>query len=303
MANESKISKLILAAKFLSSREAGFVFACTGVIVQSWHSFYISFMLSSLDGWQRYVQSITMALFMSGPLLYFTLKASNSDDAKAKKYKRIVNIFATVDACINMWYYVGKLVIVPWPEAKWFEMIIALPIAWLLPLILKAFGGEVNPYLETEHIDKDVLSEMKKKMNLDAAEIVNAEIKKALKDDLLQNQIEGNFDMMFNDKGGVTKRLSIKLTKQQPGLHDAVSVEELAQSTVGEPAKQISPVFESTKPIDEPALDNDGEHIAIDAIDNGYDFVGDPSDTIGSEVKLEEINYETVSARNSENIF
>jgi len=164
MIQKKDTTTLIKAAKFLSSREAGFIFACLGVIVQSWHSYFIAYKLSSLEGWQQHVQALTMALFMSGPLLYFTLKASNNSTDSAKKYRRIVNVFATIDSFINMWYYINKLVIAKWPEADWFELVIAMPISWLLPLILKAYGGEVNPHQDDEQIDDSMYESLQKEI-------------------------------------------------------------------------------------------------------------------------------------------
>ena len=141
---------LMRCARWLSSKEAGFVFACIGVITQAFHTYYICILLTSLEGWQKEVQAIFMALFMTGALLYFTLKSSDANTATAKKYRRMVTTFASIDAFINMAYYTNHLLIVTWPNAMWFEFAISMPISWLLPIILKTYGGEVNPN-EIEH--------------------------------------------------------------------------------------------------------------------------------------------------------
>jgi len=153
-----KRSFILRCAKFLASRDAGFLFACVGVLVQAWHSYLTVLSISALEGWQKQVQAMLMALFLSGPLLYFTLKAGDRDEKKAKKYWRLVNTFAIVDAFINTWYYVNKIIIQPWPEAQWINLVIAIPIAWVLPLILQAYGGEVNLF-EDENGMKDKKTE------------------------------------------------------------------------------------------------------------------------------------------------
>lgn len=162
-----KDSFLISMAKKLAGKEAGLVFAISGVIVQSWHTFFITYELSSLQSWQRVVQAIIMAFFISSGLLYFTLKTSDHDSAKARRGRRMVLTFAIIESIINLWYWSAKLVIKVWPNPDWFAYVIALPLSIMLPIILKAYGGEVNVFEDveekvTESYKQQILDELEK---------------------------------------------------------------------------------------------------------------------------------------------
>ena len=144
--------KLLDYARFFASREAGFLLATLGVISQAWHTFYIAVSLSSLEGWQKYLQGGIMALFFSCALLFFIVKSSDSFEEndnsikakRSKKYKNMVIQFTVVESCINIYYWLNHLVLSRLSNPDWASMVIALPFAILLPLILKAYGGEIR---------------------------------------------------------------------------------------------------------------------------------------------------------------
>lgn len=135
---------LLRFATNLSSREAGFVFALLGVIVQACHTWFLAYDLSSLPGIWRTIQAGLMAIFISAALLYFTLKSSDEDSQTARKYRRIVWWFACVETFINLYYWGDHLLIQPWPNPDYGSFIIAIPFSFLLPFVLKSYGSEVR---------------------------------------------------------------------------------------------------------------------------------------------------------------
>ena len=153
--------KLLDYARFFASREAGFLLATLGVISQAWHTFFIAVSLSSLEGWQKYLQGGIMALFLSCALLFFIVKSSDSFEEndnsikakRSKKYKNMVIQFTLVESCINIYYWLNHLVLSRLDNPDWYSMVIALPFAILLPLILKAYGGEIRVDEKYEEIE------------------------------------------------------------------------------------------------------------------------------------------------------
>lgn len=154
---------LLRLATNLASREAGFVFALLGVIVQACHTWFLAYDLSSLPGIWRLLQAGLMAIFISAALLYFTLKSSDDDSPQARKYRRIVWWFACVETFINLYYWGDHLLIKPWPNPDYGSFIIAVPFSILLPFVLKSYGSEVRTEdyseLDDEPVDVDKLIE------------------------------------------------------------------------------------------------------------------------------------------------
>ena len=155
---------LLRLATNLASREAGFVFALLGVIVQACHTWFLAYDLSSLPGIWRLLQAGMMAIFISAALLYFTLKSSDDDSPQARKYRRIVWWFACVETFINLYYWGDHLLIKPWPNPDYGSFIIAVPFSILLPFVLKSYGSEVRTedYSELdveEHVNIEKLNE------------------------------------------------------------------------------------------------------------------------------------------------
>lgn len=155
---------LLRLATNLASREAGFVFALLGVIVQACHTWFLAYDLSSLSGIWRLLQAGMMAIFISAALLYFTLKSSDDDSPQARKYRRIVWWFACVETFINLYYWGDHLLIKPWPNPDYGSFIIAVPFSILLPFVLKSYGSEVRTedYSELdveEHVNVEKLNE------------------------------------------------------------------------------------------------------------------------------------------------
>ena len=180
---------LLRLATNLSSREAGFVFALFGVLVQAAHTWFLAYDLSSLPGIWRLLQAGLMALFISAALLYFTLKSSDEDTKSAKKYRKIVWWFACVETFINLYYWGDHLLIKQWPTPDYGSFIIAIPFSILLPFVLKSYGSEVRTEDYSELIDDEDIKQEKvdiDKLNddLDALLEENEKLKKEKEDAL-----------------------------------------------------------------------------------------------------------------------
>lgn len=158
---------LLRLATNLASREAGFVFALLGVIVQACHTWFLAYDLSSLPGIWRLLQAGMMAIFISAALLYFTLKSSDDDSPQARKYRRIVWWFACVETFINLYYWGDHLLIKPWPNPDYGSFIIAVPFSILLPFVLKSYGSEVRTEDYSELDDKEPVNVEKLNEDLD----------------------------------------------------------------------------------------------------------------------------------------
>ena len=158
---------LLRLATNLASREAGFVFALLGVIVQACHTWFLAYDLSSLPGIWRLLQAGLMAIFISAALLYFTLKSSDDDSPQARKYRRIVWWFACVETFINLYYWGDHLLIKPWPNPDYGSFIIAVPFSILLPFVLKSYGSEVRTEDYSELDDEEPVNVEKLNEDLD----------------------------------------------------------------------------------------------------------------------------------------
>lgn len=158
---------LLRLATNLASREAGFVFALLGVIVQACHTWFLAYDLSSLPGIWRLLQAGLMAIFISAALLYFTLKSSDDDSTQAKKYRKIVWWFACVETFINLYYWGDHLLIKPWPNPDYGSFIIAVPFSILLPFVLKSYGSEVRTEDYSELNDEEPVNVEKLNEDLD----------------------------------------------------------------------------------------------------------------------------------------
>lgn len=158
---------LLRLATNLASREAGFVFALLGVIVQACHTWFLAYDLSSLPGIWRLLQAGLMAIFISAALLYFTLKSSDDDSPQARKYRRIVWWFACVETFINLYYWGDHLLIKPWPNPDYGSFIIAVPFSILLPFVLKSYGSEVRTEDYSELDDEEPVNVEKLNKDLD----------------------------------------------------------------------------------------------------------------------------------------
>lgn len=144
MSRKKHSSRILNIAAAFSSRESGFLLALLGVIVQAFHTYFITYSLSSFDGYWKTFQACLVAFFISGALLFFTLKSASGEDIKSKRYRKTVNMFAMLETFINLFYWGNHLLIDKWPNPDYGWFIIAIPFSFVLPLTLKAYSSEVR---------------------------------------------------------------------------------------------------------------------------------------------------------------
>lgn len=137
-------SKILQFAANFASRESAFILAIIGVLSQAAHTTYITYHLSSLDGAWKLIQAAMMALFFNGALLYFVLKGESGSETQRKRYMKLVYLFAGLEVFMNLYYWSQKFIIESWPDASWDKLIIALPMAFILPITLAMYSYEVR---------------------------------------------------------------------------------------------------------------------------------------------------------------
>jgi hypothetical protein len=143
----------------VASIRAGFIFALMGTLTQTAHTWFIALQFSSFTGSMAAVQAALLSMFLSGGLLFFTVRTGSAKTFTEKsKYNKIANAFMALEIFINLFYWTQKIVFIPWlvegniEQVQWFKLIIAVPFAILIPVILKTYGGEIN--LDDIEVDK-----------------------------------------------------------------------------------------------------------------------------------------------------
>jgi cellulose synthase/poly-beta-1,6-N-acetylglucosamine synthase-like glycosyltransferase len=139
------------AMNMLASSEAGFVFAVLGTVSQTAHTWFIAIEFSSFTGITAVLQAAFLSLFLSGGLLFYIIRTGSAvGEVQKMHYNRIANAFMAMEIFINLYYWMQRLVFVPWfvdndyGGVLWYKLIIAVPFAILIPVILKTYGGEIK---------------------------------------------------------------------------------------------------------------------------------------------------------------
>ena len=217
-------SKILDFAQKLGSREAGFVFACLGVLSQTIHTWFITVQLSSLTGWLQFIQAGIMSLFLNGALLYFTLKGTEQKDPKqAKRYRNLVISFASLEVGINLYYWAYKFMIEPWPDINWGRMIIAIPFAIVLPIVLASYSFEVRVDDYSDNDDEhgntqseQDMQEYKEKLKLELTSSITRDVQSQLKEKYdkdiqeLVQQYDGKLTKMSSELIPTNEQLLVK---------------------------------------------------------------------------------------------
>lgn len=169
--------------KALVSIRAGFLFAVAGTIAQTFHTYNVIYDISSIpEPWKTW-QAIIVAFFLSGALLYYTLKSGSTGEGTEsyslkRKYNNTANFFAVFESFINIYYWSNKIILVPFLEehqqitpAMWYKMIPAMVFAIAIPVVLKHYAGDIDltKLTKEENLQKAVnvkkaVSDLKKKV-------------------------------------------------------------------------------------------------------------------------------------------
>lgn len=152
---EKHLQGVVRFARKFSSTGAAFVLATLGVVTQTFHNGFLAFELSSFsDFWLRLFQAIIAAFFLSGALLYFTIRAADGIESA----KKLVWYFAIFEVICNLYYWANKLIILEWSTDKgpiWSSMLIAIPFSFMIPWSIKAYASEIR----LNDDDEDIIDE------------------------------------------------------------------------------------------------------------------------------------------------
>lgn len=202
-------SKILQFAANFASRESAFILAIIGVLSQAAHTTYITYHLSSLDGAWKLIQAAMMALFFNGALLYFVLKGESGSETQRKRYMKLVYLFAGLEVFMNLYYWSQKFIIESWPDASWDKLIIALPMAFILPITLAMYSYEVRvedftdendsePSTDT-NLQDDMLEQLKQQLASQLSNQYDEKIAQTIQE-MLPLQISNRIDLGINSK-------------------------------------------------------------------------------------------------------
>lgn len=218
-------SKILQFAANFASRESAFILAIIGVLSQAAHTTYITYHLSSLDGAWKLIQAAMMALFFNGALLYFVLKGESGSETQRKRYMKLVYLFAGLEVFMNLYYWSQKFIIESWPDASWDKLIIALPMAFILPITLAMYSYEVRvedftdendsePSTDT-NLQDDMLEQLKQQLASQLSKQYDEKIAQTIQE-MLPLQVS------HIDLGGLNSKIESELSKYHENKFDLI---------------------------------------------------------------------------------
>lgn len=279
-------SKILQFAANFASRESAFILAIIGVLSQAAHTTYITYHLSSLDGAWKLIQAAMMALFFNGALLYFVLKGESGSETQRKRYMKLVYLFAGLEVFMNLYYWSQKFIIESWPDASWDKLIIALPMAFILPITLAMYSYEVRvedftdendsePSTDT-NLQENMLEQLKHQLATQLSKQYDEKIAQTIQEILplqisninlglnskieseLSKYHENKFDLIFDSKQNVgetkvLKDVTIKPSSEifEPPLHEHDAIFSESGITPSEPSSETDEIEESDNAIQE----------------------------------------------------
>lgn len=292
-------SKILQFAANFASRESAFILAIIGVLSQAAHTTYITYHLSSLNGAWKLIQAAMMALFFNGALLYFVLKGESGSETQRKRYMKLVYLFAGLEVFMNLYYWSQKFIIESWPDASWDKLIIALPMAFILPITLAMYSYEVrvedftdeNGENESEpstntNLQEDMLEQLKQQLASQLSNQYDKKIAQTIQEMLplqisrieglnskieseLSKYHENKFDLIFDSKQNVgeikvLKDVTIKPSSGifEPPIHEHDAIFSESSITPSEPSSETDEIEESDNVIQEhiePGQDKSGD--------------------------------------------
>lgn len=305
-------SKILQFAANFASRESAFILAIIGVLSQAAHTTYITYHLSSLDGAWKLIQAAMMALFFNGALLYFVLKGESGSETQRKRYMKLVYLFAGLEVFMNLYYWSQKFIIESWPDASWDKLIIALPMAFILPITLAMYSYEVRVEDFTDensdeneskqstsiYLQEDMLEQLKQQLATQLSKQYDEKIAQTIQEMLplqvsnidldvnskieseLSKYHENKFDLIFNSKQNIGETKVLKDVTIKPSsseLEESVTEHDAIFSESGitpsEPSSETDEIDESDNAIQ--SGPQEPEQKESDIVSQGSDTVSE----------------------------
>lgn len=215
-------SKILTYSYWVASRESASIFVLLGIISQFAHVYFMTYQLSSLDGYWRILQAIVMSIFFSCGLAYFILGGVKEGDESSEnlRRKKLILVFTWVEIFINLMYWGNHLLWTPYAEGAkidWFSFATAIPFAVLIPILLKAYGFSINVYEPSIEEPEDTQEEpVRNEAQEQEIETLNNTISDLqAKFDTLANKVEkGAYKLKFTGDG-TDKVIDVELSQKE----------------------------------------------------------------------------------------
>jgi len=200
------------------SREFAFLFVLSGVAAQVAHTFYLTYHVSSFEGWTKIIQAIMLSTFISVSLLYFVSVSDDGKDKKARNTRMAVNLFMAIEILINLYYY-SRYLILNNIDTKitihnWFDFAFGILIAFMIPITIKLYGSHIEAHKWIAEIEKN----KKRKQNIE--EITDIEEKV---DNMIKNSFEENSKLFLENYKNKLKLLNNESGKSTSNVNREVS--------------------------------------------------------------------------------
>lgn len=222
---ENNKSFLLRMATAVSSREAGFVIATICVLVQIFHTFHVFLMLTDIDNmYGKNIQGLMAAFGLSFALLYFVIKSGIDHE----KYKNWLWFFTSTEVFINLYYWVYSLVVEP-TSPEYFHLVAAIPLSFVIPFTIKAYGGEIDLMREVREQEKnakgmqDFVNEYKEKLDSSILSLIERFDKQSIIDSVKADIPKQNNDDIHKELSELKKTIS---ELQEPTIQDLSGVEK-----------------------------------------------------------------------------
>lgn len=257
-------SKILTWAYWLASRESAAVFVLLGIISQFSHIFFITFEISSLEGYFKIIQAVIMSIFFSCGLAYFILGGvKEGDESKENlRRKKLILAFTWVEAFINLAYWGNHIVYEPYVAGNpinWFQMAMAIPFAILIPILLKAYGFSIlvyEPSIEEEAEDVPAETPRNEEQEQEIEKLTTALGDMQAKFEALSSKVEkGAYKLKFTGDG-TDKVIDVELSQPDSVVEQPKEVIEPETVHAPEPALEpthtvdddIKEILEKSKP-------------------------------------------------------
>ena len=165
--------------ELFNTNSAAFLITIIGTCAQTLHTTKLAYDISPLTGYWIAIESALLGIFFSVGLIFFTIRAGyitvhelDSDKTRANKlaeiqdYYRTAKAFMVFECFINVFYWVGAIIFIPYFKNKelnlsvvssfsWFKFVSGIIYSIALPVILRKYAGEIRGEVKREELKKE----------------------------------------------------------------------------------------------------------------------------------------------------